>query len=205
MLFAESDSEMISKLAKNIAHFFVVKNITEESKEVIYAYGMELLISDVLNTLIVLMIALISHTLPAVIIFIAVFMVLRRFVGGYHANSHLSCMLTLVMVMLVFSYGICNISGQTAQVFSISFITMALPIIFCITPVPHPNKPMSAEKGIRLRKRSIILAAVLSVVVIALLIFHYQKLGLYVSSGLLLSAIMALLGFFLNRGDNSKQ
>ena len=197
--------EVISKLAKNIAHFFVVKNITEESKEVIYAYGMELLISDVLNTLIVLMIALISHTLPAVIIFIAVFMVLRRFVGGYHANSHLSCMLTLVMVMLVFSYGICNISGQTAQVFSISFITMALPIIFCITPVPHPNKPMSAEKGIRLRKRSIILAAVLSVVVIALLIFHYQKLGLYVSSGLLLSAIMALLGFFLNRGDNSKQ
>ena len=205
MVFAGSDSEMISKLAKNIAHFFVVKNITEESKEVIYAYGMELLISDVLNTLIVLMIALISHTLPAVIIFIAVFMVLRRFVGGYHANSHLSCMLTLVMVMLVFSYGICNISGQTAQVFSISFITMALPIIFCITPVPHPNKPMSAEKGIRLRKRSIILAAVLSVVVIALLIFHYQKLGLYVSSGLLLSAIMALLGFFLNRGDNSKQ
>ena len=40
---------MISKLAKSIAHFFVVQNITEESKEVIYAYGMELLISDVLN------------------------------------------------------------------------------------------------------------------------------------------------------------
>lgn len=52
---------MISKLAKNIAHFFVIQNITEESKEVIYAYGMELLISDVLNTIIVLLIALISH------------------------------------------------------------------------------------------------------------------------------------------------
>ncbi len=64
---------MISKLAKSAAHFFVVQNITEESKEVIYAYGMELLISDVLNTLIVLLIALIFHTLPAVVIFIAVF------------------------------------------------------------------------------------------------------------------------------------
>ena len=51
MIFAGSDSEMISKLAKSIAHFFVVQNITEESKEVIYAYGMELLISDVLNTI----------------------------------------------------------------------------------------------------------------------------------------------------------
>ena len=130
---------MISKLAKNVAHFFVVQNITEESKEVVYAYGMELLISDVLNTIIVLLIALISHTLPAVVIFIAVFMGLRQFVGGYHANSHLSCMFTLVMVMLVFSYGICNISGQIAQIFSIGFITIALPIIFCIAPVPHPN------------------------------------------------------------------
>ena len=86
MIFAGSDSEMISKLAKSIAHFFVVQNITEESKEVIYAYGMELLISDVLNTIIVLLIALFSHTLPAVVVFIAVFMGLRQFVGGFHAN-----------------------------------------------------------------------------------------------------------------------
>lgn len=85
IIFAGSDSEMISKLAKSIAHFFVINNIAEKSKEVIYAYGMELLISDILNTLIVLLISLISHTLPAVIVFIAVFMGLRQFVGGYHA------------------------------------------------------------------------------------------------------------------------
>ena len=196
---------MVSKLAKNIAHFFVLQNITEESKEAIYAYGMELLISDVLNTLIVLLISLISHTLPAAVIFIAVFMGLRRFVGGYHANSHLSCMFTLVVVMLVFSYGICNVSEQIAQIFSIGFIIISLPIIFCIAPVPHPNKPMSEEKGIRLRKQSIILAAALSTTVIALLLFQYHELSLYVSSGILLSAIMALLGRFLNRGDNSKR
>ena len=196
---------MISKLAKNIAHFFVLQNITEESKEAIYAYGMELLISDVLNTLIVLMIALISHTLPAVVVFISVFMGLRQFVGGYHANSPLNCMFTLVIVMLVFSYGICNISGQLSKAFSASFIAIALPIIFCIAPVPHPNKPMSEEKGIRLRKRSYLLTVILSAAVIALLIFQYHKLSLYVSSGILLSAIAALLGCFLNRGDKSKR
>ncbi len=196
---------MISKLAKNIAHFFVIQNITEESKEIIYAYGLELLISDVLNTIIVLLIALLSHTLPAVIVFVSVFMGLRQFVGGYHANSHLSCMFTLVIVMLVFSYGICNITEKLAQIFSISFTAIALPIIFCIAPVPHPNKPMSKEKGIRLRKRSYILAVTLSAAVIVLLVFQYQKLSLYVSSGILLSAIMALLGRFLNRGDNSKR
>ncbi len=63
---------------------------------------MELPISDLLSFLMVLLIALISHTLPAVIVFIAVFIGLRKFVGGYYANSHLSCMITLVIVMLFF-------------------------------------------------------------------------------------------------------
>lgn len=91
---------MISKLAKNIAHFFVVQKIVEEPKEAIYAYGMELLLSDVLNALIVLLISLISHTLPAVIVFTTVFMGLMKFVGGFHANSHLNCMFTLIAVIM---------------------------------------------------------------------------------------------------------
>ena len=203
IIITGSDSEMISKLAKSIAHFFVVQNITGEAEEVIYAYGMELLISDVLNTLIVLMIALLSHTLPAAIIFVAVFVGLRHFVGGYHANSHLSCMFTLVIVMLVFSYGICNIPELYAKDFSVRFMLAALPVIFCIAPIPHPNKPMSEEKALKLKKKSRILAAALSAAVIALLIFHYHYLSLYIASGMLLSAVAALLGRFLNRGDNS--
>lgn len=194
---------MISKLAKSIAHFFVVQNITEESKEVIYAYGMELLLSDMLNTLIVLLIALISHTLPSVIVFVAVFMGLRKLVGGYHANSHLSCMFTLIVVMLIFSYGICNVSGKLIWLLSVGFSALALPIIFCIAPVPHPNKPMSEEKGVKLRRRSRIFAVFLSAIAVILIVFRINELSLYVSSGILLSAIAALLGRFLNRGDNS--
>jgi xanthine/uracil permease len=64
---------------------------------------------------------------------------------------------------------------------------------------------MSEKKGVKLRKRGVILAVALSVAVIVLLVFQYQKISLYVSSGILLSAIMALLGRFLNRGDNSKR
>lgn len=204
MLFAGSDSEMISKLAKNIAHFFVIQNITDESKEVIYAYGMELLISDMLNTLIVLLIALISHTFSSAAIFVAVFVGLRHFVGGYHANSHLSCMFTLVVVMLIFSYGICNVSRQFRQAFSIGFAALAILIIFCIAPVPHPNKPMSEEKRVKLKQRSRILVVILSAIAMMLLIFRFNEFSLCISSGMLLSAVAALLGYFLNRGDNSK-
>lgn len=41
MIFAGSDLEMISKLAKSIAHFFVIQKVIEELKELINAYGMK--------------------------------------------------------------------------------------------------------------------------------------------------------------------
>ena len=190
---------MISKLAKNIAHFFVMQKIVEESREAIYAYGMELLLSDVLNTLIVLLIALISHTLPAVIIFTAVFMGLRKFAGGYHANSHLSCMFTLVVLMLIFSYGICNVSEKYAWIISIGFVVSSIPVIFNLAPVPHPNKSVSDEKKVKLKRHSKIFTLLLSILVFLLIIFRLNTISLYVSSGIFLSALAAVMGKRLNR------
>ena len=190
---------MISKLAKNIAHFFVVQKIVEESREAIYAYGMELLLSDVLNTLIVLLIALISHTFPAVIIFTAVFMGLRKFVGGYHANSHLSCMFTLVAVILIFSYGICNVPEKYAWVVSIGFVIISIPVVFNLAPISHPNKPVSDEKKVKLKKHSRIFTLLLSTFAFLLIMFRLNTISLYVSSGIFLSALAAVMGKCLNR------
>lgn len=190
---------MISKLAKNIAHFFVVQKIVEESREAIYAYGMELLLSDVLNTLIVLLIAFISHTFPAVIIFTAVFMGLRKFVGGYHANRHLSCMFTLVAVMLIFSYGICNVPEKYAWVVSIGFVIISIPVVFNLAPISHPNKPVSDEKKVKLKKHSRIFTLLLSTFAFLLIMFRLNMISLYVSSGIFLSALVAVMGKCLNR------
>ena len=194
---------MISKLAKNIAHFFVVQKIVEESREVIYAYGMELLISDVLNALIVLLIALISHILPAVIVFATVFIGLRKFVGGFHANNHLSCMFTLVVVMLIFSFCICNVSEKYTWIISIGFVAISIPVIFNLAPVSHPNKPVSEEKRAKLKKRSRILVLLLSLLCLLMIIFQLNKISLYVSSGIFLSALAAVMGRRWNRGDDS--
>lgn len=194
---------MVSKLAKNIAHFFVVQKIVEKPKEAIYAYGMELLLSDVLNALIVLLIAIMSHTLPAVIVFATVFMGLRKFVGGYHANNHLSCMFTLVVVMLIFSYGICKVSEKYAWMVSIGFVVSSIPVIFNLAPVPHPNKPMSDEKKVKLKRHSRIFTLLLSILVFLLIIFRLNTISLYVSSGIFLSALAAVMGKRLNQGDDS--
>lgn len=185
---------MISKLAKTIAHFFVKQNIAESKNEAIYAYGMELLISDVLNGLLALIIALVSGTVFPTLLFFAVFMILRRFSGGYHADTHYGCILTMVVVMLIYCFGICSIPSEIVWIINIAFIVFSGISIFRLSPVAHPNKPMSDEKGRKLRMKSRIAYILFSVTVIILYITKMPMLSLYVSSGIMLSAVAVLAG-----------
>lgn len=115
----------------------------------------------------------------------------------------MSCMFTLVVVMLIFSYGICNVSEKYAWIISTGFVAISIPVIFNLAPVPHPNKPVSEEKGAKLKRYSRILVLLLSILALLLIIFRLNKISLYVSSGIFLSALAAVMGSRLNRGDDS--
>lgn len=185
---------MISKLAKSIAHFFVKQNIVESKHEAIYAYGMELLLSDVLNGLLALIIALVSGTVFPALLFFTIFMILRRFSGGYHADTHWGCILTMVIVMLIYCYGICNIPTEIVWFINIAFIAFSGISIFLLSPVAHPNKPVSEEKGKKLKVKSRIAYTLFSMTVMILYAVKMPMLSLYVASGIMLSAVAVLAG-----------
>lgn len=185
---------MISKLAKNIARFFVKQNIAESRNEAIYAYGMELLISDVLNGLLALIIALVSGKLFPVLVLFTVFMILRRFSGGYHADTHCGCILTMVVVMLIYCYGICNLPTGIIWFVNIAFITFSGICIFLLSPVAHPNKPVSEEKGRKLKVKSRIAYILFVIAVMTLYAVKIPTVSLYVASGIMLSAAAVLAG-----------
>ena len=54
---------MIAQLSKRIASFFVHSKVIESENEQVYEYGLELLISTLLNSVIALVLALFSRTL----------------------------------------------------------------------------------------------------------------------------------------------
>ena len=54
---------MIAQLSKRIASFFVHSRVIESKNEQVYEYGLELLISTLLNGVIALVLALFSRTL----------------------------------------------------------------------------------------------------------------------------------------------
>ena len=86
---------MISKLAKGTACFFVDNKIIEVEDSEVYAYGIELLLSTIFNLIIAIIIALISNEFIPCVINLTAFVTIRMYAGGYHADTHWGCMLTL--------------------------------------------------------------------------------------------------------------
>ena len=83
---------MLKKISKNMAHFFVVQNAAKPEYEEVYAYGAEILLSTIINGCIAATIAILTKTIIPSIIFLTVFIIMRRTAGGYHADTHMGCM-----------------------------------------------------------------------------------------------------------------
>ena len=68
------------------------KIITADEKDT-YKYGFEITIANMINGLIVLSVGLGLNMLAEAILFYLVFVSLRFFCGGYHADSYIKCFL----------------------------------------------------------------------------------------------------------------
>lgn len=147
---------MISKLAKGTACFFVDNKIIEVEDSEVYAYGIELLLSTIFNLIIAIIIALISNEFIPCFINLTAFVTIRMYAGGYHADTHWGCMLTLVCVLSVFILIIKTFSIAMIRILSPILWALSVLILYKFAPVEHPNKPISEKKKMKLRKKSLI-------------------------------------------------
>jgi accessory gene regulator B len=174
---------MITKLSKSTACFFSANNLIEKEDEEVYAYGMELLLSTVFNLLIAVFIALITDTVFPCLVQLAAFVTLRIKAGGYHAGTHLGCMLifTVTQILCVLAIKVIN-NGTMLVIFPITLITSAI-IIFKYAPLEHPNKPLSDKKKKKLRKQSMLLFGFWIFFSLTFFVFGIARIGFYSGMG----------------------
>lgn len=173
---------MISRLAKRSACFFIDNNIIKAEDEDVYSYGMELLLSTVLNLIISLTIALLTRSFLPCLIDLASFMTLRVNAGGYHADTHLRCSILLMTVMLIFVFTVKYIPEASMMIDSMLMLILSNIIIILLSPVEHPNKPLSAEKCRKLRNSSVIWAGIWTLFCIVTITVNV-RLCFYAASG----------------------
>lgn len=179
---------MIAQLSKRLASFFVCNKIIEEEDEEVYDYGLQLLLSTVANGLIALLIAIITGTVLQCFFYLAVFIVMRKTAGGYHAKTHLGCCCILVVVLICFIIFIKNAPMEIYSITTFASVVFSIIIILLFAPLEHENKPISDKDRINLRRKSILYIFVIAVLVFILAILRFDTAMVSISLGILTSS-----------------
>ena len=128
--------------------------ITLESKDV-YLYGLEVMISSLLSTLLILIIGLALNRFIDTLSFLVVFIGLRSFSGGFHANTYLKC--AVVTLSLYFAVILLSFFIKIPQIALWCLAPVGVAVLAVKAPVRNPNKPLTESEAVRHKIVSIII------------------------------------------------
>ncbi len=147
---------MFTALAQIITGFLYKNKIINGSKLDIYIYGFEVLISNIVCLTIALTIGLLFHEITEVILFLISFIMLRKYCGGYHAESYLKCdfifTIDVLTVLCLSKYIIVYPLQVHIIIYVIGFI-----VVIWKAPIENKYKPLTQREKKEHKVTSIII------------------------------------------------
>ena len=146
------------RLSHKIGDDLVRSGIIKEDDADVYIYGINQIMSYVFNVSSSLIIGLIFGVTFEIIIFMAAYIPLRMFAGGYHAKTPLRCYIFSVIMLIIVSIGmkyLCPADWVYYAVLAVSVV-----VILALSPVEDKNKPLDEIEYRVYKKRTMLIAAV---------------------------------------------
>ena len=174
----------------------------QNSRKCVHGYGLELLISKIIITSIIVLCGLLTDSLLVSILFSGAFTFLRQYTGGYHCKSAEKCIVVSVLIYISFVI-VYKLSSNHFSVIILVATVISLLIIILMAPIASENKPITHDDEKKYRIISRITATVL---LIFTLCSFFAKLNIvfYTASWTLIADAILLLLNFVNtrRVDN---
>lgn len=168
-------------ISKKIVTKLIPLDAINENDREIYEYCFEILISTAVIILTVIAIGAIVNKILCSILFLASFILTRRFCGGYHAKHHFTCWLTTIFnqsIFLVLLF-ICPENFVFLAIIILNILSLIL--IFWLSPIENEHNPLTDEEIKCHRRRSIILI-LLCTVFNAVSFFFLNSYSFYIFS-----------------------
>lgn len=140
-------------LVSQIVNFITEQDVISDESDVqdFYRYGIEISISSFLNIFLVLLLGIIINHIAESIIFLLLFILIRSFTGGYHADTYFRCNLLMCTTFIL--------TALANSIFSNKFSLLIIIVLICVTelivsilgPIENKNKPIDDSKKIKLK------------------------------------------------------
>lgn len=188
-------------LATRIVNFITEQGVISDDAEVqdFYRYGVEISISSFLNIFLVILVGVIIHHFIESVIFLALFILIRSFTGGYHADTYFSCnllMCTTFIITVIVNY---LISSRLSPLMIVVLICITELIVSVLGPIENKNKPIDDSKKTRLKIIGIVITLLINCIG---LVFSGNELGtMIILTSLLIAILMVAAKIKEKRGE----
>ena len=135
---------MLNKTACFMAKRLLQSQIIQQDSYDVYVYGFELLLAFLLSTSLVILIGIIIKKIAETIVFLTVFIFLRSFSGGYHANKYYICIIGTICVYIAVILLASFLHVNTVMYGFL--VVIGFVMLYILAPVENPNKKITMKK-----------------------------------------------------------
>jgi len=141
-------------LSKQITDDLEKNGIVQTADKSLYIYGFHQLWVTILNLITAMAIGLMTRMLWQGLLFLVIYISLRRFAGGYHAKTEVGCYILSTLLLSAALYAIHAINSVDHIALLVLLLLAASSVIAFLSPVDTPNKPLDEMEIIVYRKQS---------------------------------------------------
>lgn len=188
---------MFAKVAYKITHHLCEKHIIQREDFDLYMYGFDMGLTVVLNLISTILVGVIMGMVFESIAFLAFYIPLRSYAGGYHANTPLRCYIISVFII----FAILTFCKYLPYSFLLYGSLFGIGIVACtfLCPVQDNNKPLDNVERKRYKKNSIIILMI-EIFTWMILVFVLNLHEHIIPMAVFTEAVMLVLGKVKIRG-----
>ena len=187
---------MFEVLSERVTDWLLENEAFPREDKEIYRYGIQQGMIALLNLGTTMVIGVVFGELLESILFMAAYIPLRSFAGGYHAKTAVRCyFFSIVMmgaVLWVMRYATC--SGLICGCLT----AISGSVIWFLVPVEDRNKPLDDVEKVVYRKRARGMVLAESILLLFAILCNGERLGMCITLVLCVLALMLLLGKWKN-------
>ena len=191
---------MVSLLSDKLAQKLVDYGVVSSDDLDTYQFGIQGLIVKTIHIITYLIIGLLFHQVFEVIIFTFAYVSLRKYAGGYHADTQVRCyLLSCLLILTAMSFIHLMVNCSFIVIVTIVLLLFSSPFIFLLSLVEDQNKPLDDVETQRYRNISRIILLIEIIIAILFLLLGLRRISFIVSLGLDMLAFMLVAGKAKNR------
>lgn len=181
---------MIQKIVDVLINKQSQNHIITAEDEKIYGYGYILLCEVALNLVIALVIGMIYSKTPIIMFFLGMYIPLRSYCGGWHADKIWKCTVISNAILLLQVYGLENLLSHLSIRVMLLIFSLNIICIFFMAPVETEMKKISQEEKQIYRKR---IKLIFAIHLIIMLIITLGKVNEFIFSMMFVYVIQNIM------------